>query len=170
MATDFGAGPEMRKLASTFVGEWDTTETFARNEFYPNGAERKGTARFTLATGGTSLVEEVHSDGSAGELDFMATIWWDKDAESYRFFTCGNARNNPCKLRGTAQWEGNSFVNQYELTLKAAKRKSRDTFSDITPDSFTLVAALESEGGALQTMITTKYARRSPPVVKGNDH
>jgi len=30
------------------------------------------TAHFKLATGGTSLIEEVHSDGSAGRLDFMA--------------------------------------------------------------------------------------------------
>jgi hypothetical protein len=154
--------PEMTRLARAFVGEWDTTETFARNDFYPNGAERKGTARFTLATGGTSLIEEVHSDGSAGKLDFIVIIWWDKDEKSYNFFTCGNSGSNPCRLRGTAKWDGDSFLNQYELVIRGTKKKWHDTFSQIVPQSFTLVAAMESDNGTMQTMITTRYARQAP--------
>jgi hypothetical protein len=160
--SDSVANPEMRRLARAFVGEWDTTETFARNDFYPNGAERKGTARFALATGGTSLIEEVHSDGAAGKLDFMVIIWWDKDEKSYNFFTCGNGGSSPCGLRGTAKWDGDSFLNQYELTIRGTKKKWHDTFSQIVPQSFTLVAAMESDNGAMQTMITTKYARQAP--------
>jgi hypothetical protein len=60
---DSANSPEMQRLERAFAGTWSTSESFAHNEFYPNGAERKGTAQFSLATGGTSLIEEVHSNG-----------------------------------------------------------------------------------------------------------
>ena len=68
------------------------------NEFYPNGAEREGTARFSLATGGTSLIEEVHSDGSAGRLDFMVVIWWDNEARSIISLLAGMAAIIPVRF------------------------------------------------------------------------
>jgi hypothetical protein len=155
------SNPEMQRLDHAFGGTWTTSESFAHNEFYPSGAEREGTARFTLATGGTSLIEEVHSDGSAGRLDFMIVIWWDNEAKIYNFFTCGNGGNNPCKIRGTAHWDGDSFVNNYELTIRGAKKKWKDTFSEITPKSFALVAAMESANDdGMQPMITTQYRRK----------
>jgi hypothetical protein len=161
---DPAANPEMGRLARVFVGEWNTTEAFTPNEFYPNGAQRRGTARFSLATGGTSLIEEVHSDGSAGKLDFMVIIWWNADAKSYEFFTCGNRGSDPCKIRGTAQWDGDSFVNRYDLTMRGITKKWRDTFSEFSLQSFTLVAAMESNNsGKMETMITTKYIRKQGP-------
>ena len=156
-----GSNPEMQRLDRAFGGAWSTSESFAHNEFYPNGAAREGTARFTLATGGTSLIEEVHSDGSAGRLDFMVVIWWDNEAKVYNFFTCANGGNNPCRIRGTAHWDGDSFVNDYELTIRGAKKKWKDTYSEITPKSFALVAAMESANDdAMQPMITTQYRRK----------
>lgn len=156
--------PATRKCKDLSVLLWAhgaLSESFAHNEFFPNGAERNGTARFSLATGGTSLIEEVHSDGSAGRLDFMVVIWWDNEAKVYNFFTCGNGGNNPCKIRGTAHWDGDSFVNDYELTIRGAKKRWKDTFSEITPISFTLAAAMESMNGtALQPMITTQYRKQ----------
>jgi hypothetical protein len=126
VASDGSASsPEMQRLDRVFGGTWTTSENFAHNEFYPSGAEREGAARFTLATGGTSLIEEVHSDGSAGRLDFMVVIWWDNEAKIYNFFTCGNGGNNPCKIRGAAHWDGDSFVNGYELTIRGAKKNGR---------------------------------------------
>jgi len=119
------SSPEMQRLASAFAGRWSTSETFAHNEFYPNGAERKGTANFRLATGGTSFIEDVHSDGSAGRLDFMVVIWWDSEAKVYSFFTCGNGGSNPCGIRGTAHWDGNSFVNDYELSIRGKRTSGR---------------------------------------------
>jgi hypothetical protein len=59
----------------------------------------------------------------------MVVIWWDNEAKAYNFFTCGNGGNNPCKIRGTAHWDGDSFVNNYELTIRGAKKKWKDTFS-----------------------------------------
>jgi hypothetical protein len=159
-SADSASSPEIQRLERAFGGTWMDSESFARNEFYPSGAERQGTASFTLATGGTSLIEEVHSNGSAGRLDFMVVIWWDNEAKVYNFFTCGNTGSKPCKIRGTAHWDGDSFVNDYDLTIRGAKKKWRDTFTEITPKSFTLIAAMESsDGKAMQPMITATYRR-----------
>jgi hypothetical protein len=66
------ANAEMARLARALVGDWNTTEHMERSEFFPNGGERRGRAHIYLAAGGTTLVNEVHSDGSAGKW----TDWW----------------------------------------------------------------------------------------------
>ncbi len=73
----------MNRLLKAFAGEWKTTESMER-EFFPNGGARQGTATFRLGTGGTTLIEEGSSDGSAGKLAFLIVFWWDKSAEVYR--------------------------------------------------------------------------------------
>jgi hypothetical protein len=91
----------------------------------------------------------------------MVVIWWDNEARVCNFFTCGNGGSNPCKIRGTAHWDGDSFVNDYELSIRGAKKKWKDTFSAITSTSFTLVAAMESaDGNPMQQMISTHYRRK----------
>jgi hypothetical protein len=111
------------------------------------------------AAGGTTLIYEVHSDGSAGKLDGMLVIWWDKEASLYRVFVCFNNPGHPCEVRGTARWEGDSFVNDYEQTVKGKKTAWRDSFT-FTPTSHTLVAAIRTGNGTMQTLMTTKATRR----------
>jgi hypothetical protein len=62
-------------------------------------------------------------------------------------------------MRGTAHWEGDSFVNDYEQTVKGKKSAWRDTFT-FTPTSHTLVAAMDVGNGTMLTLITTKATRR----------
>jgi hypothetical protein len=151
--------PEMERLAKALVGDWNTTETMERGEFFPNGGSRHGVVRVRLAAGGTTLIYEVHSDGSAGKLDGMLVIWWDKWASLYRVFVCFNNPSHPCEMRGTARWEDDSFVNDYEQTGKGKKTSWRDSFT-FTPTSHTLVAAMRTGDGTMQTLITTKATRR----------
>lgn len=90
---------EMNRLAKALVGDWNTTEIMERGELFPNGGERHGTIHVRLAAGGTTLIYEVDSDGSVGQLDGMLVIWWDKEATRYRLFGCFNDPSHPCKLR-----------------------------------------------------------------------
>ena len=150
--------PEMERLAKALVGDWNTTETMEKGEFF-SGGSRHGVVHVRLAAGGTTLIYEVHSDGSAGRLDGMLLIWWDKEANLYRVFVCFNNPKHPCEMRGTAHWKGDSFVNDYEDTVKGKKVPWRDTFT-FTPTSHTLVAAMEVENGTMKTLITTKATRR----------
>lgn len=158
--TRSASGPEIERLAKALAGDWDTAETMERSEFFPNGGSRQGIAHVRLVAGGTTLLDEVRSNGSAGELDGMVAIWWDQGASAYRFFVCFNDPRHPCKVRGTARWEGDRFINDYEETVNGRKSLWRDTFLDITSTSHTLVAAVDSGDGNMKTLITTRSTRR----------
>ena len=158
--TERAASPEMQKLADAFAGDWNTTETMLRSEFFPNGGARHGSSHVRLVAGGTTLLTEVHSNGSAGPLDGVLAIWWDKGAQAYRFFTCFNDANNPCEVRGTAHWEGKTFVNDYEEMMNGKMTRGRDTFFDFTAKSHSLIAAIDAGHGVMKTLITTHSVRR----------
>jgi hypothetical protein len=154
------ANREMERLAKALAGDWDTTETMEKSEFFPNGGGRHGMAHVYLAAGGTILVDDVHSDGSAGKLDGFVVIWWDTTAKHYGYFTCFNDPKNPCRQRGSAHWEGDVFVNDYQELVNGKMTKCRDSFVNITPNSHTLVAAMDTGNGAMRTLITTTSKRR----------
>jgi len=61
-------------------------------------------------------------------------------------------------MRGTAQWNGESFVNDYHSTVDGKDTQWRDTFT-FTPNLHTLVAALDTGNGTLKTVITIKASR-----------
>src|SRR5215469_17449658 len=73
-STVSAASPEMDRLAKALAGDWDTVETMARSQFFPNGGFRKGIVHARLAAGGYTLIYEVHSAGSAGKLDGFLAI------------------------------------------------------------------------------------------------
>jgi hypothetical protein len=152
--------PEMAKLAKALAGDWDTTETMIRSEFFPNGGARHGHSHVALTAGGRALMSEVHSDGSAGKLDGVVIVWWERSAGAYQFFTCFNDSDQPCRVRGTAHWEGETFVNDYEEMIGGKKVKFRDSFINITAKSHSLVAAMDSGNGFMKTLITTTSTRR----------
>lgn len=154
-----GASPEMARLAKALTGEWETVETMERSDLFPSGGSRHGIVRVRLAAGGTSLIYEVYSDGSAGKLDGFLLIWWDKGVGLYQFFACFNDPDHPCRTRGTGRWESGAFVNEYEATVGGKKTRWRDTFV-ITPRSHTLVAAMDVGKGNMKTFITTRATRR----------
>lgn len=158
--TDSAAGPEMSRLAQALAGDWNTVETMEVSNFFLKGGSRHGRSHSRLAAGGTTLINEIHSDGSAGRLNGFIVIWWDKDANLYRFFTCFSHPGSPCKMRGTAHWEGNDFVNDYEEVVDGKNVKCRDSFINIMPTSVTLVAAMDTGDGTMKTLITTKSTRR----------
>jgi hypothetical protein len=163
-STEISASQQINRLLKAFAGDWKTTEAMEHSELFPNGGARQGVATFRLGTGGTTLIEEGRSDGSAGPLEFLIVIWWDEEAGLYRLLTCFNGYAKPCELRGTARWEGDTFVNDYQELVGAKSTMFRDAFSEITPSSFTLVASIASPDGALRPLITTRYVRTRPQV------
>jgi hypothetical protein len=155
------ASPEMDRIAKVLVGHWNTTESMERSEFFPNGGGRHGASHWRLGVGGTTLVGEGNSNGSVGPLSYLITIWWDKTAKSYYFFTCfKDSAGSSCVMRGTAHWEGDAFVNDYEEIEHGKAVKWRDSFIEITPTSHTLIAARDIGDGTMQTLITSKSTRQ----------
>ena len=158
--SESSAAPEMQRLAQVLVGDWNNVETMEASERFPHGAQRQGTSHCGLGTGGTTLVCQGSSDGSAGKLDHLIVIWWDKDAKNYGFFICFKDWGSGCEVRGSAHWEGNEFVNDYTEGVKDKPAKMRDKFTDIAPNSHTLIAAIEAADGKMKTVITTRSSRR----------
>lgn len=152
---------EIKKLFDAFAGDWETSEKRERTQFFPNGGERKGRSHARLAADGAMLVMEGHSDGTAGPLSYIIVVWWDKDANLYRYFTCFKDTGSGCEVRGTAHWDGDRFVNDYEEVIDGKKMKFRDTFEDITPNSYTLVFARLKDDGSIQPVIISKAVRRA---------
>jgi hypothetical protein len=153
------ANPQMSRIAARLAGDWDTVETMEQSSFFPQRGSRRGKVHARLASGGYTLVYEVHSNGTAGELDGFHVIWWDPKAKAYRFFACFNDAGEPCIDRGTAQWEGDAFVNNYYFEAGGKHIRGRDTFT-FTPSTHTLVAEIESgRNGRLTTLITTRATR-----------
>lgn len=83
---------EMQRLLDVFVGSWTVSESFEVSASKP-GKARQGTASFRVGPG-LSLVEDYKSNGSAGELSFLALLWWDRSTRLYRLLTCAN--NDGC--------------------------------------------------------------------------
>jgi hypothetical protein len=154
------ASPEMARVAKALAGNWSNIETFEHSEEFPNCGERRGTSHCELSTGGTTLTCAGKSDGSAGTLDHLVIIWWDTKARAYRFFTCFKDRVSNCEVRGTAHWEGDTFVNDYTEKVKGNPTPMRDSFIDITVNSHTLVFAVKTPDGKMKTLITTRSTRR----------
>jgi hypothetical protein len=147
--------PQMRRLVGLLAGDWNTTEAMERSEFFPQGGERRGITHWKAAVGGTTLVGEGHSDGSAGPLDYQITIWWDDSSKVYGYFTCFNdSAGSSCRVRGSAHWDGDVFVNDYEEVEHGRQVKWRDSFVQFTPRSHVLIAARESDDGTMRTLIT----------------
>lgn len=153
------ASPEMSRLAQALAGDWDTVETMECSGLFPHGGSRQGFVRARLVAGGTSLLYEVHSDGSAGKLDGFLLIWWDNKTKLYQLFACFNDPNRPCRARGTGTWEGATFVNDYEERINGRRTNWRDSFV-ITPKSHTLIAAMKVGDRTTKTLITTRATRR----------
>jgi len=147
--------PAMARLYRAFLGEWDVHESFEVGGPRP-GATRDGTATFREGAG-FSLVEDYQSDGTAGELRFLALLWWDPAAGAYPLMTCANSRG--CAMRGTARWEGDTLVNAWDVVEGGKTVSYRDSFIDISPGSFRLASEGVS-GGKTVWRVTTQYTRR----------
>jgi hypothetical protein len=128
----------------------------------PEGAGRRGTAHLVLTGGGTVLVSEGHSVGTVGgELRWFITVWWDPKANTYRFLTCFKTPDEAgCELRGTAHWEGDTFVNEYEGVINGKRTKMRDIWTDIMPNSHTLTAVYDIGNGIMKPYVVSRATRQ----------
>lgn len=141
------AGVMTQRLAKALAGDWQTVEVVQYGKPVPEGQGRRGTNHVYVANGGPVLVSEGHTMGTVGgELRWYSAFWWDPAANVYQYLTCFKAADgNGCELRGTAHWEGDTFVNDYVETVDGKPTKMKDVWSDITPNSHTLTEFHEGQ-------------------------
>ena len=161
-SSDSAASPEMARLAKALAGDWNTVEIVQNGQPVPEGAGRRGTTHVVLTGGGTVLVSEGHSVGTVGgDLRWFITTWWDRDAKIYRFLTCFKTSTDAgCELRGTAHWDGDTFVNDYDEMIKGEPTKLQDIWTDITPNSHTLTEAHDTGNGVMKPYVVSRDTRQ----------
>ncbi len=159
---DSAAIPEMARLAKVLAGDWNTVEIVQHGQPVAEGAGRRGTTHVRLTGGGTALVSEGHSVGSiGGELRWFITIWWDSNAKTYRFLTCFKTPADAgCELRGSAHWEGDTFVNDYEQVINGKRTRLQDLWTDITPNSHTLTEVHDAGNGVMKPYVVSRSTRQ----------
>lgn len=161
-STDSTAIPEMTRLTKALAGDWNTVEIVQHGKPVPAGAGRRGTLHVRLVGGGTALVSEGHSAGTVGgDLQWFITIWWDPGRKCYRFLTCfKTAADAGCELRGTAHWDGDTFVNDYEEAIDGKQTKIQDLWTDITPNSHTLTESHDVGNGVMKPYVVSHITRK----------
>jgi hypothetical protein len=154
--------PEMVRLAEVFAGDWNTVEIVQHGSPVPNGAGRRGTVHASLTGGGTALVSEGHSVGTVGgDLQWFITVWWDSNANCYRILTCFRTSTDAgCELRGTAHWNGDMFVNDYEEVIDGKRIKAQDVWTDITANSHTLTESHDVGNGVMKPYVVSHNTRK----------
>ena len=161
-SADSAANPEMARVAKVFAGDWNTVEIMQHGKPVPDGTGRRGTVHVRVAGGGTALVSEGHSVGTVGgDLQWFITIWWDPSGKSYRFLTCFRTPADAgCELRGTAHWDGDTFVNDYEEVIDGKRTKIQDLWTDITPNSHTLTESHDAGNGVMKPYVVSHNTRQ----------
>ncbi len=161
-STDSPPIPEMARLAKVFTGDWNTVEIVQHGKPVSDGAGRRGTVHVRVAGGGTALVSEGHSVGTlGGDLQWFIAIWWDPGAKCYRLLTCFRTPTDAgCELRGTAHWDGDTFVNDYEEVINGKRTKVQDLWTDITPNSHTLTESHDIGNGVMKPYVVSHSTRQ----------
>jgi hypothetical protein len=152
----------MARLAKVLAGDWNTVEIVQHGKPVPAGKGRHGTVHVRLAGGGTVLLSEGHSTGAiGGDLRWFITIWWEPDTKRYRFLTCFKTPTDAgCELRGTGNWKGDTFVNDYEEVINGKRTRVQDLWTDITPISHTVTEAIDVGVGVMKSYVVSHVTRQ----------
>jgi len=153
--------PEMQKLSKTFVGTWSSSEKHEPSPWAPKGATGKGTAVFKSGPGGLSLVQDYKSSSTMmGAFAGHGVMWWDAKAGGFKGVWCDSMTPAGCEVsKGVAKWDGNNMVGSDESEMMGQKFAMKETWSDITPTSFTFTVDGGPPGGEMKRMMTIKYTR-----------
>jgi hypothetical protein len=152
--------PEMEKLSKMVVGTWNTTEKHEPSPWAPKGATGKGTVVFKNGPGGLSLVQDYKSSSSMGSFAGHGVMWWDAKVGGYQGVWCDSMTPAGCQIsKGITKWEGNNLVGTDESEMMGQKMAMKESWTDITPDSFTFVMDGGPPGGEMKRMMTIKYTR-----------
>jgi Protein of unknown function (DUF1579) len=154
--------PEMQKLSKMMVGTWSTTEKMEPAPWAPKGSTGKGIAVFKNGPGGLSLVQDYKSSGSMGSFTGHGVMWWDPKAGGFKSIWCDSGTPSGCGVStGLAKFEGDNLVGTDEEDMMGQKVAMKNTWTDVTPNSFTFSTDGGPPGGEMKHVMTIKYARAS---------
>ena len=114
---------EMERL-KFYLGEWNYTETYPKNAFYPSGGKNTGVYTSKLGPGGNSLINTFHSQGPVGDFEGLLVMTWDAREKAYKAYAFGN--DFPGALVETGAFEGDALVYRSKFPMEGASLKLRN--------------------------------------------
>jgi len=153
---------EMKKMVDTFAGMWKTTFTIEKSDFFPVAGTATGRSDYRSGPAGNSLIERARSHGAMGNFAGLGVFWWDAKASVYRGLWCDSLAPDGCDAMGTGQWTGNILVFTADVDMGQSKLQMKETYSDISTDSFTFTMETSMGGAPPTKVMTIQYQREQP--------
>jgi hypothetical protein len=148
--------PEMERLIKMWAGRWTTVEQFEPSEEMPQGKQDKGAETMRPGPGGLSLIGDYESHGAF--FGHMVVTWIPKE-RVYKSYWLDLGQ--PGVSISTGRWMGDKLVFTAVDESTGKKREVRDTYSDITPTSFTDTLESGPLGGPMKKILTVKYTKQA---------
>lgn len=148
--------PEMERLITMWAGRWTTVEQFEPSEEMPQGKQDKGAETMRPGPGGLSLIGDYESHGAL--FGHMVVTWIPKE-RVYKSYWLDLGQ--PGVSISTGRWMGDKLVFTAVDESTGKKLEVRDTYSDITPTSFTDTLESGPLGGPMKKILTVKYTKQA---------
>lgn len=149
-------GPEMAKL-NFMVGTWHVEETHEPGPMGPGG-KGHGTGKVRLGPGGLSLLIDYAS--AAGHMNGYrghGIVAWDGEAKCYKQAWTDNVA--PMLMTSSGNWSGDIIVMTAEGTMMGKPFKSRDTFTSMSADGYTITTEVSMDGSPMTKFMTLVHTR-----------
>ena len=153
--------PEMKKLIETFSGRWRTTITVEKNFWFPVAGTANGRADIQAGPAGNSMTERQRSNSPLGDFAGFGTYWYDPQTKSYKGIWCDSMDPRGCGDMGSANWDGSNFIVTNDMQMEKGKMHVRETFSNISHDSFDFMIEAGMGDAPLKKMMSIHYQRAS---------
>src|SRR5215475_2194646 len=124
--------PEMERLIKMWAGHWTTVEIFEPSAEMPKGKQDLGAETMRPGPGGLSLIGDYESHGA--HFGHLVVTWIPTEKVYKNYWT---DRTGPGVSISTGKWEGDKLVFTSIDESSGQTILSRDTYSNITPTSFT---------------------------------
>jgi len=152
----------MHQAAEYFVGRWSTEESFEKNEMMPEGGSGHGTSTDRLGGGDLYIISNYESlQKPTGKFSGHGVMWFDPNANGYRAVWCDSMAQSGCEDMGIGKWNDDQtqLVFEGDSEMMGHKFHFRNTYTDLTPRSFTFVMEAGPSPDQMQKFGTIKYTR-----------
>jgi hypothetical protein len=158
--------PEMKKMVDSFAGRWTTTVHVYKGEWFPADGTTKGRADISSGPAGNSILEKFSFLGPLGNFAGRGVYWYDKQAGGYQGSWCDSMDPRGCGPVGKGGWEGDNLVFNNEIDMGGTKMRVRETFSNITKDSYDFMIEAANGDSPMTKMMTIRYERPTKAVAE----
>lgn len=155
---------DMPSLIASLGGQWtlDVTMSGATDPVTGHGEET-----WRGGPGGLTMLEEEHLALPGHDLYLLGIVWRDKGTNEFHGMQCNNNDPHVCDVKGSLNdiaitWDGRQLVIEEQEVLPGGRKQTyRETYSEVTPTSFTQTGDVRAPGGTFQRVMTIHAKRPS---------